>query len=470
MAEAILIVDDEEELCFFLTQALGEQGYDTIIAHSGREALAQADSSTPLSLVLLDLKLPDLDGLELLRAMKEREPDLPVIVLTAHGGVESAVQAMKLGAEDYLTKTFVLDELLLTISRVLETSVLRREVEHLRRRERQWYHRGTIVGRSPAMQEIFKIIDKVAAVGASSVLIQGESGTGKELVARAIHDSSDRAGRPFVALNCAAIPETLLESELFGHERGAFTDAKTRRQGCLELAHTGTLFLDEIGDMSLAMQIKLLRVLENKQVRRLGGTKDFQVDVWIIAATNQNLSLAMREGFFRPDLYYRLNVVTITVPPLRERREDIPLLIDLFVREGNETIKRRVTGVTREAMEQLNAYSWPGNVRELRNVIERAMILGSGPTIKPEHLPVELQSRPHSTPPHSPLSSHRRGDEGGLEFPLDGLSMDELISNWSKWLIEQALDRSQGNQSEAARLLHVDRETLRYRMRKHDLL
>jgi two-component system response regulator AtoC len=460
MSETILIVDDEEELCFFLAQALGEQGYDTITAYGGREAIEQT-ASTPLSLVLLDLKLPDLDGLEVLKAIKEREPDLPVIVLTAHGGVESAVQAMKLGAEDYLTKTFVLDELLLSISRVLETNVLRREVEHLRRQERQRYRRGTLIGCSPAMQEIFKVIDRVASVGASSVLIQGESGTGKELIARAIHDSSARADRPFVALNCAAVPETLLESELFGHERGAFTDAKTRRQGCLELAHTGTLFLDEVGDMSAAMQIKLLRVLETKQVRRLGGTKNIQVDVRIIAATNQDLSLAMQEGSFRPDLYYRLNVVVITVPPLRERPEDVPLLIDLFIREGNEAIKRAVSGVNREALELLTAYSWPGNVRELRNVIERAMILGSGPTIKPEHLPAELHSESRALPPQYPHP---------LKFPLDGLSMDELLDGWSKWLIEQALDHGQGNQSEAARLLRVDRETLRYRMRKYNLL
>jgi two-component system response regulator AtoC len=460
MTETILLVDDEKELCFFLEQALSEQGYATLTAYNGREALAQT-ASTPLSLVLLDLKLPDMDGLEVLKEMKKREPDLPIIVLTAHGGVESAVQAMKLGAEDYLAKTFVLDELLLSISRALETNVLRREVEHLRRQERQHYRLGTLVGRGQAMQEIFKVIDKVAAVGASSVLIQGESGTGKELVAHAIHDNSDRAGRPFVALNCAAIPETLLESELFGHERGAFTDAKTRRQGCLELAHTGTLFLDEIGDMSPAMQIKLLRVLETKQVRRLGGTKDIQVDARIIAATNQDLNLAMREGSFRSDLYYRLNVVMITVPPLRERREDIPLLIDLFIREGNETIKRKVKGVTKEVLELLTAYSWPGNVRELRNVIERAMILGSGPTIRPEHLPAELQPQSQARPVQY---------RSLLEFPLDGLSMDELVDGWSRWLIEQALARGHGNQSEAARLLGVDRETLRYRMKKYNLL
>jgi two-component system response regulator AtoC len=460
MNGTILLIDDEEELCFFFANELGERGYEVVTAHTGKDGLAAVTTSA-VNLVLLDLRLPDADGLEILKQIKEQEPDLPVIVLTAYGSIDSAVRAMKLGAEDYLTKTFALDELLLTIERALETNILRREVERLRRQEREHYRRGMLIGRSQVMQEVFQLIDKVAAIGASNVLIQGESGTGKELIARAIHDNSPRADRPFVPLNCAAIPETLLESELFGHERGAFTDAKTRKQGSLELAHTGTLFLDEIGDMSLPMQVKLLRALETRQFRRLGGTRDIQVDVRIVAATNQDLIRAMKEGAFRPDLYYRLNVVTITVPPLRERKEDIPLLVDLFIQEGNISIRRNVKGITEEAMRLLMAYSWPGNVRELRNVIERAMILGGGRMIGADHLPIEL--RLASSPARLPQPP-------AVELPLDGISMDQLLDSWSKWLVEEALEETGGNQSEAARMLHVDRETLRYRMKRLGLL
>ncbi|GAW28331.1 sigma-54 dependent transcriptional regulator [Carboxydocella sp. ULO1] len=448
MAATILVIDDEEHLRWILSKALNKTGYRVLTAATGQEGLKLVSEQMP-DLVLLDLRLPDLDGITILKTIKKDQPQLPVIVITAHGTVETAIEAMKAGAVDYLTKPFDLDELKLVIERTLTLVELSQEVDYLRGELRERQGEG-LIGQSPSMVEIRELIGRIADT-AATVLIQGESGTGKEVVARQLHLQSSRANKPFVAINCAAIPENLLESELFGHERGAFTGANARKKGKLELVRGGTLFLDEIGEMPLTLQAKLLRVLQERTYERVGGTEPLKLEARIIAATNRDLRKAIQEGKFREDLYYRLQVIPIHLPPLRERREDIPLLVQHFLRKYDPG--KRLKGVAPEAMALLQQYHWPGNIRELENTIERAVILCTGHEITPENLPREISG------------DKQRVAGVLLDFPPEGINLEEV----ERELIRLALVRSGGNQTQAARLLGITRSALIYRMEKYGL-
>ncbi|WP_347490685.1 sigma-54-dependent transcriptional regulator [Desulfoscipio sp. XC116] len=447
MAHKILIVDDEEHMCWALDRAMRQEGYQAIVAYRGQQGLDLIREESP-ALVILDLRMPDMDGMEVLKEAKAINPKLPVIMLTAHGTIETAIEAMKMGAADYITKPFDLDELKLVIKQNLLLSQLETEVTFLRSELTSKY--DNIVGQSKIMQEIIALIEKVAHSNAS-VLITGESGTGKEVAAVAIHNNSKRHNAPFVTVNCAALPEQLLESELFGHERGAFTGAISRKLGRFELADKGTIFLDEIAEMSLNMQAKLLRVLQEKTFERVGGTETLSVDVRVIAATNRQLNEAITKGEFREDLFYRLNVIHIHLPPLRERKEDIPLLAKHFLNKFGPAYQ--VENISVEAMELLCSYNWPGNIRELQNVIERAAIICHSTTINTEHLPRELYASPK---PSSGLV---------LEFPEQGISLEEV----EKELILKALQKSGGNQTKAAQLLGITRSALLYRSQKYGI-
>jgi len=452
----ILIIDDEETLSYFLKESLSEEGYEVLLARTGGEGLKLLDEKE-VDLVLLDLKLPDIEGSEVLKEIKASGGEMPVMMLTGYGTIDSAVEAMKLGAYDYIEKPPDLTALKLIVARALESWALRQEIRRLRTQEEQeltW-----IVGQSPEMKSIARLVERIA-LSKVTVLIQGESGTGKEVIARAIHRQSERRDKRFVAINCAAIPEALLESELFGYEAGAFTDAKRQKKGIFEMADGGTLFLDEISGMRLEMQAKLLRVLEWENLRRLGGTKDIEVDLRIIAATNRDIKGLIEEGGFREDLFYRLSVVVIDVPPLRERVQDIDLFVAAFVAEFSESMGKGVRGISEEAMRLLRGYGWPGNARELRNVIERAVILGEGEEIEPRHLPAEIVERqriPRLVP--------------SLEVSLDeeGIDLKRTVAEFEKRMMEEALRKTGGNQSQAARLLGISRDILRYSLQKYDL-
>ncbi|MGE5254508.1 MAG: sigma-54-dependent transcriptional regulator, partial [Planctomycetaceae bacterium] len=389
MKEKILVVDDERLIRQSLEKGLAGQGYTVFSAEDGKTALRLAEEESP-ELIVLDLRLPDLSGIEVLKGLRELEKDMPVLVITAYGSIDTAIQAIRSGAYDYITKPFDLEALLLSVNQALDASRLKKEVTYFRSQEttRSGLHR--IIGQSPAMKEVGRWLRQISQSEASTVLLEGESGTGKDLVARTIHTESARANQPFIEVNCAALPETLIESELFGHEKGAFTDAKTRKAGLLETANRGTLYLDEIGDMNLPLQSKLLSMIENKRFRRLGGVKDLSVDVRFIAATNRDLASAVEKGGFRKDLYYRLKVFSIHLPPLRERLCDLPQLIGFFLAELQREFKKKISGLSPESEKVLAGYHWPGNVRELRNVLERAFILCEGERIEPSHLPPEL--------------------------------------------------------------------------------
>ena len=451
MKEKILIVDDERLIRQSLEKALAGQGYAVFSAENGKTALHLLEEESP-DLVLLDLKLPDINGIEVLKRLRELDKNLPVLLITAYGSIDTAIQAIRLGAYDYITKPFDLEAILLPVNNALEASRLKKEVSYFRSQENVRFGLHRIIGQSPAMREVRQRVRQIAQSEASTVLLEGESGTGKDLIARTIHNESNRADQPFVEVNCAALPETLIESELFGHERGAFTDAKTRKAGLLELAHSGTLYLDEIGDMNPTLQSKLLGVIENKRFRRVGGVKDLSVDVRFIAATNRNLATAMERGDFRKDLFYRLKVFSITLPPLRERLSDLPLLIDFLLGELRKEFKKKIVALSPEAHRVLASYPWPGTVRELRNVLERAFILCEGENIAPEHLPPELIASP---------SSPQRG-EFLFKLPPQGIPLETVERN----LIRQALEISGGNQIRAAKLLGISRDVLRYRMKK----
>jgi two-component system, NtrC family, response regulator AtoC len=455
--ERILIVDDEKLIRWSIRSRLKEENYSVDEAANGKEAMAalQEDEVDP---VLLDYRLPDTTGLDILEHLRHQPAEPSVVMMTAYGTVENAVQAMKLGAFDYLTKPVNLDELVMVVQKALETTRLRREVRRLRSERREFQGKVRLIGESPAMREVLELIRKIGNSQATTVLIEGASGTGKNVVAQAIHYSGPRSEHPFTNITCSALTETLLESELFGHERGSFTDAKVQKKGLLEVADGGTVFLDEIGEMGAAMQVKLLRFLEEKTFRRVGGTRDISVDVRIIAATNRDLQQAVLDRQFREDLYYRLKVMPIWLPPLRERREDIPLLVEHFVGHFNQEFRKNTAGVDDEGMERLMSYDWPGNIRELRNVIERIMILESKDRIELGDLPASLR--------HGRTASEA-GGAGPAPRPVVGrMTLDEM----EKWAIGQALEQANQNQVRAAKLLGISRDTLRYRMKKFGLL
>jgi len=435
-------------MCLALERAMRQEGYQTEVVCRGRDGLDKIRLEHP-ALVILDLHLPDIDGLEVLKGAKTMDPKLPVIILTANGTIETAIEAMKSGAADYITQPFDWEELKRTIKQNLLLIKSETEVTCLRSEPSSKY--GNIITRNKVMKDISALIQQVAHSNAS-VLITGESGTGKELAAVSIHQNSPRRNRPFITVNCAALPEQLLENELFGHERGAFTGATARKPGRFELANKGTVFLDEIAEMSLNMQAKLLRVLQEKSFERVGGTETLSVDVRVIAATNRELDEAIKKGVFREDLFYRLNVIPIHLPPLRERREDIPLLAKHFLQKYGYVYQ--VSEISAAAMELLCNYHWPGNVRELQNVIERSTIICGDSRIEPQHLPGEINASP------------RYGVSNFLiDFPDKGISFEEL----EKELIIKALDKSGGNQTKAAKLLGITRSAFLYRSQKHDI-
>ncbi len=452
----ILIVDDEKLLRWSLEQNLQKEGYEVVSADTGARGLEKFREDMP-DITLLDIHLPDMSGMDVLKKLKELDRDSIVIMITAYGDIETAVKAIKMGAYDFVEKPFNMDKLNLLLKKSLETVSLRKEITHLKSRLTLQYGFDNIIGESEAMKKVFEMIQKVARSDASTVLLQGESGTGKDLVARVIHYQSKRAEKPFMEINCTALPESLIESELFGYEKGAFTDAKITKKGLFELADGGSIFLDEIGDMKLNTQAKLLKVLENKTFKRIGGVKDIVVDVRIIAATNKNLDSEVKNGNFREDLYFRLKIVPINLPPLRERGEDILLLARYFITQYNKEFRKNFKGLTRETEKIFLEYYWPGNVRELKNIIERVMILESDEYIKPEHLPVEMLSG------EGALGSNT----GDLDFDIPNGGLDiELVE---KKLIMKALEKTRGNQTKAARLLNLSRDALRYRMQKFGL-
>ncbi len=450
----IAVVDDEELFRTWLSEHLGAAGYTVIEAATGREALRLATEQNP-ALMLLDLRLPDADGLELVTRLHEIDRDLVVVIVTAYGEVQTAVRAVKAGAYHFLEKPVDLDDLLITMEKGLEAQSLRREIAVLREQHRWQFANVEFVGRSLAVRQLAETVEKVARTESATVLLQGESGTGKDLVARAVHAHSSRKDKPFLEINCTTLPEQLVEAELFGHERGAYTDARERKKGLAELADGGTLLLDEIGDMPLGAQVKLLRFLEDSRFKRLGGTTDITVNVRVIAATNQNLDRAIEEGKFRSDLYYRLKVVDLYIPPLRERSEDCAPLALYFIEQLARDLKREAPRLTSDALRVLETYSWPGNIRELRNVLERALIMEDTQEIRPEHLPMEIRgfARPVD------------GRDEIVQLPAEGLRMEDI----ERSVIEQALTRTAGNVAGAARLLGLSRDTLRYRMKKYDL-
>ncbi|MBW2690451.1 MAG: sigma-54-dependent Fis family transcriptional regulator [Deltaproteobacteria bacterium] len=451
-SERILIVDDEDGMRRLLSRVLTREGYETVAVGSGAEALRLV-ANERFDLVVTDIKMPEMDGLELLAELKEYEPSLLVIVITAYGTIENAVQALRSGAYDYIAKPFENDEIRLTVAKALERERLLAENRYLHAELEGRYDFSGIIGGSPAMQQVYEMVSSVAASNAN-VLISGESGTGKELLARSIHYSSPRKEKPFIVLNCAVLSEGVLESELFGHEKGAFSGAIDTRKGRFERADQGTLFIDEVAEMSMAAQVKLLRVIQEHEFERVGGNKTISVNVRIVAATNKVLEEQIKDGKFREDLYYRLNVVNINVPPLRSRREDIEPLARFFLEKYSAETGKKITEMAPRALSCLLAHDWPGNVRELENAIERAVVLAKGSVLTPRDFPQGLQG----------------DDQICLQLPEKGGSLTEILEDLERQLILQTLQREDGSQTRAADTLGIKRTTLRYKMEKYRLI
>ncbi len=459
--EKILIIDDESFIRENVARILGDDGYQVCQAATGDEAREQV-AAGEIDLALLDLNLGTENGIDILKTLKELDPELLIIIITGYGSVESAVDSLKLGAFHYMKKPFKADALRVIVKLALQTQTLKREVRNLKRSGSYLPGRTPMIGSSPAFSEVITQVREIAKIP-STVLITGESGTGKELVARAIHDLSDRKDAAFVGINCASIPHTLLESELFGHEKGAFTNAASRKTGLFEEAHHGTVFLDEIGEMDMAMQAKLLRVLQERTIRRVGGVKDIGIDVRVVAATNRNLQDKIANGSFREDLFYRLNVFPIHIPPLRERAGDISALAAFFLSSFSRAFGRDFHSIAPDALRLMEQYAWPGNIRELRNAIERICIMQHGPELLPEYLSLEI--RGVTTTQETPTIA------GGLVtvgFAMEN-GLEAAVIEFEKALIHKALSASRGNVLQAATSLKIPRGTLRYKMEKYGL-
>jgi two-component system response regulator PilR (NtrC family) len=451
----LLVVDDERSMRELLSIVLRREGYDVTLAENGRAAIDHLERGR-FDLLISDIKMPDMTGVDVLRAAKRLDPDILGIMITAFASADTAIEAMRLGAHDYLSKPFDVDELKMKVRNALEQRELRQENVLLKRALGSTHQFANIVGRSEKMLSIFKLIEQIARTE-STVLVTGESGTGKEWVARAIHFYSLRRDRPFVALNCGALPETLLESELFGHMKGAFTGASANKKGLIEAAEKGTLFLDEIGEMTPMMQVKLLRVLQERKFRRLGGVEELEGAMRVIAATNQDLTKMVADGKFREDLFYRINVIPIHLPPLRDRAEDIPLLAEYFLAKYRDQMGKDIHGLSQETMDLLDAYEWPGNIRELENVIERAVALEKSQTILPESLPEHIARRVAKGPAAAGL------------LPESGFNLEEHVEGLEKEYITQALVRAGGVQVKAAELLGMSFRSFRYYAKKYNL-
>jgi len=453
--DKILVVDDERSMRDFLSIMLKKTGYDVTTAVDGEEAVKILHKDI-FDLVITDLKMPKVDGLQVLKTVKELSPDTVVIVITAFASTETTVEAMKEGAYDYITKPFQNDEMKIRIKKALEKRRLSAENILLKKQLKDRAVFDNIVGKSEKIEKVFELVRKVSD-SMSNILIYGDSGTGKELIARAIHFNSRKKDKPFVTINCGALPEGLLESELFGHMKGSFTGAVFNKEGLFEVANGGTIFLDEVGETSPAIQVKLLRVLQDKEFKRVGGTKEIKVDVRIITATNRDLSKAVSEGKFREDLYYRLNVIPITLPPLKERADDIPLLADHFLNKFNKALNKNVKGFSQTTMELFRNYEWRGNVRELENVIERAVALSNSEIITPEYLPDILRD------------SSRSSSAIPVNIPHEGLDLEGLIGDIEKELLLKALEKTNWIKKDAAKLLHLNFRSFRYRLDKYNL-
>ena len=460
-AARILAVDDERSMRELLSIVMRREGHEVLLAENGRAAIDLLEREQ-IDLMISDIKMPDMSGVDVLRAAKKIDRDIIGIMITAFASTETAVEALRMGAYDYVSKPFNVDELKLKVRDALEQRRLRRENILLKRTLQTTHQFSNIIGRSEPMLEVFKLIETIAPTN-STVLVTGESGTGKELVARAIHFNSLRRDQPFVAVNCGALTETLLESELFGHMRGAFTGADSNKKGLVEVADKGTIFLDEIGEMSPLMQVKLLRVLQERKYRRVGGTDEMTADIRIIAATNRDLQTRVREGAFREDLFYRINVIPVALPPLRQRREDIPLLAEHFLPRLSERMGKSIVGISAEAADLLAAYDWPGNVRELENALERAAALEPSPMILPASLP------PHMAGQAAGALGTAGGDNGDDVLPEGGIDLEQHVKEIERDYIAQALKRAGGVKVKAAGLLGMSFRSLRYYTKKYKL-
>ena len=454
--DKILVADDEQSMREFLDIMLKKEGYKVSLASNGEEVVKLIDNDL-FDLVLLDIRMPKLDGLSALKRIKAIAPETIVIMITAYASADTAIKAMKEGAYDYITKPFKVEEIKLIIKNALEKKNLQKENILLKQVVRDRYHFGNIIGQSPKMMVLYDLLEKVSPTK-TNILIAGESGTGKELVAKAIHYNSPRKEKPFVTLNCGAIPESLIESELFGHMKGAFTDAIATRKGLFEVADEGTIFLDEISELPLLMQVKLLRVLQDKEFKRVGGTEDIRVDVRIISATNKDLEEAVKEKRFREDLFYRLNVIQIKLPPLRDRKEDVQILASHFLKKYNEELNKNILKISPEALQILLDYEYPGNVRELQNIIERAVALESHQELTAHNLSSYLNEQPLM----------RKGPID-IDIPNEGVDLEKMVEDLERTLLLKALDKTKGIKKKAAELLHINFRSMRYRLEKYGL-